>query len=260
MLRNGIMLLSLDIKMELTMYLRLAWLACVWLALLATITRGRDLWWHLYLVSTALVGLVYVPEIPGWADVFWPLLLASVVLRGAACMEAIHHQTKDFPWWSRLTAAAMLAAFFYTAILWKYEGGTIRQVIVKWKMFASIWTACYWLAVWLFLWSVAWLPALKDILTMARGDKPIPEIPTRAARYEDCHSAIVGLLCLRQAIVSVMYLGGPLGVERWVTIDQTATVVDSLLLLASCFLPWSQTDRSEQPHWKSATSTDRIPS
>lgn len=207
-----------------TYLLRLVWIASQVLALCAG-EGSRYRWWCWYLMASLLLSVTYWPELLGaaWYEAFWVPLLAVVVLRTVAALEALHHQTQDFPLWSRMMAGVFLMAVAVVLSVWELRAGTSAETAVQLRRYLQLWTGTAMIITTGALWNVEWL----------------------RWRVQDQHSAIVGGLCLLHMGVTVVSLhaaGMPAGTmhERigvvWGNLDGWATAGDSLL-----YVLWSLT-------------------
>jgi hypothetical protein len=206
-----------------TYILRLIWIASQVLALCAG-EGSRCRWWCWYLGASLLLSVTYWPELLGsaWYEAFWPLLLAVTLLRTIAALEALHHQTEDFPLWSRMMAGVFLMAIAVVLSVWELRAGTSAQTAVQLRRYLQLWTGAAMVLTWGMLWSVGLL----------------------RWRQQDQHSAIVGALCLLHMGVTIAGLHYPnptmgtmaekIAYEHfWVLVDRWATAADALIYLTA---------------------------
>lgn len=150
--------------------------------------------WLAFLLGSIAVGLLYWPEVwPGgietWLDDFWGLLLIVLILRGIAMLEALHHQTSQFPFWSRMMLGVFLVVSALVLILavWRQpETATsldsFRDQFLRFRRYIQLWIGLVAALTTVFYWGVR----------------------QRYVVSADRHALIVGLLSLNYGLVGLI--------------------------------------------------------
>lgn len=194
---------------------RLLWIAAQVLCLIEIdVSRSRYRWWTAYILVSALVTPFFAPElIPGLANILAPLTVACLLLRTCACLEALHLQTSDFPWWSRMMAGSFLFAAFVVCVIALVRDGRWAGLLVEYRRYLQIWTFLVLALVEMLLLSVGWF----------------------RRRPQDFHAAILLALAGNHARVSISaMIWHPTG-QQWREADWIATLLNALILFAWVF-------------------------
>ena len=194
---------------------RLIWIAALVIALIAAAEgNSRYRWWSRYLAASLLFAPFFWPEIQGWTDDNWGWLIALNLLRITAAGEAFYFQARDFRWWWRLCGAVVLMAVFFVELIWQPLPASNRDIALRMMRYGQIWVGAAVLVQGMIFWKLgAWRP-----------------------RAEDLHFSIISLICISHAAVSIAMLASPATWQVWRWLDPTATLVDSLAVLACALL------------------------
>jgi hypothetical protein len=130
-------------------------------------------------------------------------------------MEALHHQTCDFPWWSRMMGGSYLIAFMVIICLALVRDNRWAGLLVEYRRYLQIWTFMVLAITEMLLFSVGWW----------------------RSRYQDWHVLLILLLATNHARVSLMGMTvHPIGLS-WRESNWIATAVDAVILLTWTFWP-----------------------
>jgi hypothetical protein len=217
-----------------TSAVRIAWiLAHVLCLVVVTEHRWRyHRWWRAYLTVSAPVAVIYSVHLnpDGQPTAFWkfygtheaylPMLMVAVLLlRTLAALEALHYQTCDFPWWSRMMAGAFLFAGFVVICLDLVRDDRWVGLQVEYRRYLQIWT----------------------FLVMAITEMLMISVSWWRDRRQDWHVAALLAMTANHARVSIFAMTAhPTGIV-WHEANWIATAVDTAVLLC-----WALARHSDQ--------------
>lgn len=138
--------------------IRAVWIAAHVLVLI----RGQELqsryrFFAAYMLLSTMLSAAYWPELlPGWDIEFADWMVAALLLRTLACLEALHHQTREFPRWSRLMGSAFLMGAGVLLLLAGVRDNQWAGLLVEYRRYLQIWTMVVMLVVQLSLLERGW--------------------------------------------------------------------------------------------------------
>ncbi len=195
---------------------RFAWIAAHLLCLFEVDSVkwwGGYRWWTSYLFVSSALAVLYWPEVPRWEDSAAPLLAVVLLLRTCACLEALHWQTRDFPWWSRMMAGSFLFSGMVVILISTVRDERWAGIAVEYRRYLQIWT----------------------FLVMSVTEMLILSVGWWRDRKQDWHVVAVIALAANHARTSVAaMIVHPTG-NAWREANWIAMAVDATILLAWAF-------------------------
>jgi hypothetical protein len=219
---------------------RLAWIAAHVIVLMQCAeidfdvrSRGRYNWWRYYVcVSTVLACVTWPELITHWFDDAWPLMMVALALRAMATVEALHHQTQDHPFWTRMIGGTFLAALFPFFFFFVLPAGRSLMQFVGARRYINVYLGLVVLISSLKLWETGWW----------------------RWRVQDKHAVIVGVIAANYAVVSAACLACG---------DDMQDCCYQRLLLGStaietcCLVAWAFVHRAKRPAARSPSAPER---
>lgn len=196
-------------------FIRFVWIAAHVLVLIRGLeTHSPYRAWCAYIGLSTMLSAAYWPELlPGWDQAFASWMVAALLLRTLACLEALHHQTRDFPQWPRMMAGAFLTGFFVVALLAGVRDSRWAGLLVEYRRYLQIWTMVVMFAVQAMLYDRHWW-----------------------SRY-DRHALILFGVACNHGLVSWWCMAKHPAAAAWLDLNSVSIGVDAALYLAWATIP-----------------------
>lgn len=195
--------------------IRFIWIAAHVLVLIRGLETGSPYrLFAVYVGLSCLLSAAYWPELlPGWETEFAPFIVAVLLLRTLACLEALHIQTREFPYWSRLMGIAFLMGAGTVMLLAGVRDSRWAGLLVEYRRYLQIWTMVVMFVV--------------QVSLMDRG--------WWRFRVRDWHAVVLFAMAANHGLVSWWCMAKHPEAGAWLDLNAASIAGDSAVYLAWAF-------------------------